>query len=157
MVRGRGEGGERRCGEVAIGARGTKVAARAMERGRGEGGERRCGVGAIGGRATKVAARAMERGHDEGGERRYQRCSSSAGGMTGIQWPPSRNQGTADDVIDAAAPAPTEPAQRRCARWRRKLAARAMERGRDEGSKRRSGVSAIGARATKMASRAMER
>ena len=116
MKGGRGEGDERRKGAGAIGARGKKVATRAMGRGRGEGGERRSGVGGIGGRATKVAARAMERGHDEGGERRYQRCSSSAGGMTGIQWPPSPNQGTADDVMDAAAPAPAEPAQWRCAR-----------------------------------------
>ncbi len=36
---GRGEGGERKSGEGAIGARRTKVAARAIEQGRGEGGE----------------------------------------------------------------------------------------------------------------------
>ena len=47
-----------------------KVAARAMERGRGEGGERRVGVGAIGARGTKVAVHAKERGRGEAGERR---------------------------------------------------------------------------------------
>ena len=65
-----GEGSERRGGVGAIGARGMKVAARAMERGRGEAGERRGGVGVIGARGTKVAARAMERGRGEAGERR---------------------------------------------------------------------------------------
>ena len=56
MERGEGEGGdsagERRGVVGAIGARGRKVAARAMGQGRGEGGERRGGVSGIGARGS---------------------------------------------------------------------------------------------------------
>jgi hypothetical protein len=61
------ERGERRGGVGAIGARGMRVAARAMERGRGEAGERSGGVGAMGARGMKVAAGAKERGRRVGG------------------------------------------------------------------------------------------